>query len=280
VNSFQQQLLDLGRLQEVDLEIDHLVEEEASIPPLIKRTKAKIKAAEEALEDRKARLKDLQSERRQKEREMEMYDERVRVDNGKLMDVKTNQEYHAIQKEIEFNRNESDVRAEDILLLFEKIEAAEMEMKKEQAQFEESKMRIEKETVVHRERLGQIPGEIAELTGRKNDLEKEIDTVFLRRYEGLRKRKAGIAIVKADGGVCQGCNMSVAPQTVNKLQRNEELIFCSNCQRILYWEGEARVHKLEPGNAGAAFEGRVRQPLPGIHRRRGGLHVQKRQEDA
>ncbi|MCZ7587125.1 MAG: C4-type zinc ribbon domain-containing protein [Deltaproteobacteria bacterium] len=88
---------------------------------------------------------------------------------------------------------------------------------------------------------------MAEYERRKAALSEGMDRTLMRRYEGLRKLKAGVAIVKADGGVCQGCNMSVAPRIINTLQRNEELVFCSNCQRILYWEGEARVNRAAAG---------------------------------
>jgi predicted nucleic acid-binding Zn-ribbon protein len=32
--------------------------------------------------------------------------------------------------------------------------------------------------------------------------------------------------------------MHVPPQLFNQIQRNEQLILCPNCQRMLYWQRE------------------------------------------
>jgi uncharacterized protein len=40
------------------------------------------------------------------------------------------------------------------------------------------------------------------------------------------------------GGTCQGCHMHVPPQLFNQIQRNEQLILCPNCQRMLFWQRE------------------------------------------
>jgi uncharacterized protein len=246
VNSFRDQLWTLGRLQEVDIQIDKLKDEERQIPLLIEKIKENINTATARLDEKKAVLKTLQDQRRAKERELEEHEQRVKNDKSKLMNVKTNIEYQALLKEIEQIQKAGDERAEDILILLEQIDRAELEFKKAQGHYNDAKKKIEDDAALHQQRLVKIPEEISALDDKRKDQLKDIGPDLLRRYNGLRKLKAGVAIVKADGGVCQGCNMSVSPQMVNKLHRNEELVFCSNCQRILYWEGETRVNKIQP----------------------------------
>jgi uncharacterized protein len=246
VTTFSEQIATLGRLQEVDNGIDHLKDEERQIPILIQKTKENITTAQAKLEDRKAQLKSLQDQRRSKERELEEHEGRIKSDKTKLMDVKTNQEYTAMLKEIEQIQKICDERSEDILIVLEQIERMELEVKKARVRYDEAKHKIDTEASRHEERLAQIPAELAELKSKQDDLARQVDAILLKRYTGLRKQKSGVAIVKADGGVCHGCNMSVPPQQVNKLHRNEELVFCANCQRILFWEGALRVNRVQP----------------------------------
>ena len=59
-----------------------------------------------------------------------------------------------------------------------------------------------------------------------------------RRYEMIFSRRGGVAVVAVRGGTCQGCHMHVPPQLYNLIQRNEQLILCPNCQRMLFWQPE------------------------------------------
>ncbi len=62
---------------------------------------------------------------------------------------------------------------------------------------------------------------------------------LLRRYEMIKGRRNGIAVVSARNSICSGCNMNLPPQLYNELQRSEELICCPNCNRIIYWDEDA-----------------------------------------
>ncbi|MBZ0270422.1 hypothetical protein K8I61_00175 [bacterium] len=243
MTALRDQLLILGRLQELDARIDRLREEERRLPAIIEKTRAKIADAQARLEERRAYVKAYGEERRRKERELEEIEARVSADKAKQMNVKTNQEYHAIMKEIAQFEKMRDERSDDVLLILEKIETADQEAKKAQAHYDATMKTIDEEIAIYKARVEELTPDIERLAAERAALASDIDPILLRRYEGLRRQKAGIAIVAADGGVCGGCHMSVSPHLINKLQRNEDLIFCSNCQRILYWQGEARVNR-------------------------------------
>jgi predicted nucleic acid-binding Zn-ribbon protein len=63
-----------------------------------------------------------------------------------------------------------------------------------------------------------------------------IERALLQRYEMIFSRRGGVAVAEAKGGTCQGCRMRLPPQLYNELQRHEQIHYCPNCQRILYWE--------------------------------------------
>ncbi len=243
MKTFADQIIILGRLQEVDNQVDHLEDEKKRIPQLISKIENQITNAQIELEKRQKILKDLQDKRLKMETELEDAEKRISDDKSKLMKIKTNTEYAALLKEIEQLEKANDERSEDILLLMEQIDQIEMEVKKAKIQYDDAKKVIDQQAAKHKDRLTAIPEEIEEFNRQKNSLTVDLAKELIDRYTSLRKIRAGLAIVKANSFICAGCNMSIPPQVVNRLQRNEELIFCPSCQRILYWEGEARINE-------------------------------------
>jgi CheY-like chemotaxis protein len=76
--------------------------------------------------------------------------------------------------------------------------------------------------------------------GRMNGLEtlraiRKIDPKLLTKYDGIRKKRAGIGLVLVEDGTCQGCHIQLPPQLYNELQRGNTFECCPSCNRILFW---------------------------------------------
>ena len=89
-----------------------------------------------------------------------------------------------------------------------------------------------------RDTAGRLSAEIERDRSRRDELVGAVDGDLCRRYEMIFSRRGGVAVVAVRGGTCQGCHMHVPPQLYNQLQRNEQLILCPNCQRMLFWQPE------------------------------------------
>ena len=74
---------------------------------------------------------------------------------------------------------------------------------------------------------------------RRDQLAGAIDGDLRRKYEAIFTRRRGLAVVEVRGGTCQGCHMRVAPQLFNEIQRNQRVIDCPNCHRILFARSES-----------------------------------------
>lgn len=59
-----------------------------------------------------------------------------------------------------------------------------------------------------------------------------IDASDLAIYEGLRRRKGGVAVVPLQGGACGGCGVAIPPSLQWQL-REGHLTTCGNCERIV-----------------------------------------------
>lgn len=64
-------------------------------------------------------------------------------------------------------------------------------------------------------------------------LESELPEKILLEYKSIRKSKNS-AVVSVKKGICSGCKIKLSAITIGKLNKNEELIYCDNCGRIVY----------------------------------------------
>jgi predicted nucleic acid-binding Zn-ribbon protein len=68
---------------------------------------------------------------------------------------------------------------------------------------------------------------------RENIVSSIKDHIY-RKYSRLTKRY-GNAVVPVVNNICQGCFLVLPIQMVSPDQKNEIVITCPNCGRILYW---------------------------------------------
>ena len=54
-------------------------------------------------------------------------------------------------------------------------------------------------------------------------------------FDLVAKRRSGVAVAEARGGICTICHVRLRPQVFNTVLRNEEIVQCDSCNRILYY---------------------------------------------
>lgn len=64
-------------------------------------------------------------------------------------------------------------------------------------------------------------------------LEDKIDKTLLKQYTTIRENR-GTGIVEVKNLACSGCNIMIPTFMVDKLNKNNEIIYCESCGRILY----------------------------------------------
>jgi len=68
----------------------------------------------------------------------------------------------------------------------------------------------------------------------RKGLEISISSDLMPRYERVRKARGGIAVAAARNEVCEICQVRIRPQVFQEIRRNDQIIACDACQRILY----------------------------------------------
>ena len=206
------------------------------IPQRIAALEETIRQEEERIRMEKSEIDHLMKERRKKEKELEEEIEKIKKTEARIFEIKTNKEYQAVQKEIEMNRKLNRQREEEILEILEKLESLQQNLRQTEKELETRKKEWERQIHDLKAQVVSFDRQIEEERRRKTQQEKEIPSHLLNKYHMLLGKRQGLALARVVGGVCQACYMNLRPQLFIELQKQESLVFCPNCNRILFFE--------------------------------------------
>lgn len=232
-----QDLEQLIQLQGLDGEIALLEGAIAAIPHQIRTMEQQLAQAKAALDSATAEVDRLQKLRRQKERDLDEAGKELKKRQGRLFEIKTNQEYTATLKEVEGLKQKISTLEEEILIGLDEIDSA-VKIRHQ----EEEKVRIAQAEFLKNKQ--QREDELRTLQDRSSSLRKirdrrsgSVEASLLQLYLRLLKSRDGLAVANATGRSCEGCHVALTPQLYNEIRRNEAIRTCEGCGRILYWKG-------------------------------------------
>jgi predicted nucleic acid-binding Zn-ribbon protein len=232
----REQMEKLAILQTLDLKIQGMQREKDEIPLRLATVEDGFKKEEEKVLGQKAEWERLQKERRQKEKELEEEVDRVKKTEARVFEIKTNKEYQAVLKEIENAKKLNRQREEEILGVLERLEEIQKNLKQSEKELESKRGDYQQQVADLQQRAASFDQKMAVEVREREKRQKEIPPDLLSRYRMLLEKRQGIAVARVANGVCRACNMNLRPQLYIELQRQETLIICPNCSRILYWE--------------------------------------------
>ena len=176
-----------------------------------------------------------QTARREIEKELAVHQGRLSKFRDQAAAVKTNQEYHAIQHEMAFAQNE--IKSHEDRMLERMVEAddlaraakaADAELATVQKAADAEKRAITREHEELQQKVGALKTERATLVS-------QLAGQALSVFEMVSRRRNGVAMAEAKDGICTICHVRLRPQVFNTVRRNEAVIQCDHCQRILYF---------------------------------------------
>jgi predicted nucleic acid-binding Zn-ribbon protein len=226
-----ERVIALQRLDSAVLDAERRLADE---PEREKGFEARLESARERLASARHRLTENQDARRAIEKDVALQQGRLSKFRDQLMDVKTNREYQAIQHEIEIAQRE--VRTLEEKILERMIEADDLTAADKRA---EAELAAEQKTVeADRRKMltenGELKDSLKRLSGERLTLVAAIDKKVLAIFELVARKRNGIAVAEARDGICTICHVRLRPQVFNTVLRNDQIIQCDTCNRILY----------------------------------------------
>ncbi len=228
----------LRSLQQLDDKLSAFGQRKKDIPEQIQAMERTYEEEKEGLEKHKQRLKEAGLEQRQLEKQLLESAEDRKKKQAKLLDVKTNEEYKALLKEIEYAKEADSATEDSILVLLEEIDSLEKGLKDKETSVLESEKKLKEEARRLELEIVEVDKEHQLLQGERKRVAAELAPEVLNDYEKIRSHRAGQAVVTVRKEVCPGCHMQVPPQTINEVLQTGEIRHCQYCRRILYCELE------------------------------------------
>ena len=235
----KEQLDLLWELQEIDLNLQNIEEGRTRYPKDLKRLDEKHQIEKERIQKEKEKVELLEKERRKKEGNLSLEQEKVKRTEGRMFEVKTNKEYQALLNEIETTKQANSREEEEILRLMEEIEEVKRNLAKREKEVMATLEKIEGEKMRIQEKMVQDDMGWKKQMERREILTQQMEKNLFRLYNKLKeKRRVGVVRVKNE--TCQGCFLNIPPQMYIEAQKNKVLIQCPHCNRILYFEGNEK----------------------------------------
>ncbi len=204
-------------------------------PEKVSLIEKKTREMDEALLEVKGALDLLEKERVRLEGKVRDQNEVINQKKLTREKLNSNTEYKAMGREIDHLTGQVYKEEERILAILEEMEAKKKEIK-------EIKEKIGNEKGVLLAEKQKIEKEISDTEQRLRKYDDEKLTILPMLSDRVRTLYNRILNVKGDSGVanlvgdiCQGCYSRVPPQMAHEVRRNDRILTCEVCGRILVY---------------------------------------------
>ena len=249
MNADLERLIALQRLDTAAHDAERRV---AEAPEREKALDLRIERARQAVAAAKETLAANQSSRREIEKDVAVHQGRLSKFREQAMAVKTNQEYHAIQHEIAFAQTEIKTREDQILELMVHADELTADVKRADAAHVTEQKAVEGDRKALSAELDELKSAVTRIAAERQALVAGITPQVMAIFELVAKRRNGVAVAEARDGICTICHVRIRPQVFNTVRRNDEIMQCDHCQRILFYVPPAAASPENAGNNSTA----------------------------
>jgi len=238
-------------LQARDKALDDLARKIAAVPLEIQALNDAFEEKRGTMQTAKDTLIKLQVEKKSNELLIAEKEEEIRKHQRDLNMVKDNNAFKALLTEIERAKKDQDDTETAILGLMESVDRAAAEDRRLQ---QEVKKLEEEKNVRTKDLSDEKKNMETALNGAKAgraDAAGKISAEIIEKYEFIRAQRKGLAIVhvkedKTGHISCGGCNMGLTAQKIVDIKTPDALVFCDNCQRMIYMDKTVNAEGLLP----------------------------------
>jgi predicted nucleic acid-binding Zn-ribbon protein len=229
----------LVRLQQIESAAEHARRRLDTLPADQQALDARLAVSQTLLDEVKARLAASQTARREIEKELAAVQSRLAKFKDQLMEVKTNKEYQAMQKEIATAEREVRASEDRVLERMEEAEALQADLRRAEAALKQEQAAVAEERKSLEAERARIEVDLRRLAADRASVVRETAAPALTLFESVSRQRRGVAVAEARDGHCSLCRVRLRPQVFNDVRRNDSLIQCESCGRILYFSTTA-----------------------------------------
>jgi len=206
-----------------------------SIPPRIKAIERELRKMDEDLSETQQVFDKLEAEKRHIDQELKTHQGELAKKKEEQRLVKDNKTFRAVNSEIEYINKKIDQAEERMLVILEEGEARRKEIKilTDRIGSDRSKLVAEKEKLEQEMNAAEDSLKIFE--DEKLRILPHISEEIRRLYGRILTAKGDSGVANLVSDVCQGCYSRVPPQKAHEVRRNDQILKCEVCGRILVY---------------------------------------------
>ena len=224
-------------LQKLDSAADAARKKLADEPEHEAALEARLEAARQHVAAAKEQVADNKNARAALEKDVAVQQGRLSKFREQAMAVKTNQEYHAVQHEIAFAQTE--IKKLEDTMLERMIEADELAAALKARRGRSSPPRpkaVDAERKTGSAAHIEMQAALERIAAERADAGRRPQQARCSRSSRRSSRKRnGVAMAEARDGICTICHVRLRPQVFNTVLRNDAILQCDHCNRILYY---------------------------------------------
>lgn len=228
------ELAALVKLSEIDAAAVQVDQELEKIPAELEELRADVGRLEGLLGAERAQLKEAEGLYSQQESEIQEQNQALSRSKAKGAKVRNTREADAVERELEAVRRTLKERETERDRLRDAIEHRRGAIAKHDKDFEELRGYAAQQEEKARVRLAELQAERQAIVSGREATAVDVTGEVLRRYDMIRKKRAGIGVAKVEAGNCGACHVALPPQQMIKVRRGDSMEQCPRCLRILY----------------------------------------------
>lgn len=241
-------LQSLIALQELELRAGHAQRVVHEAPERIAALDAKLAAAMAAVDAARAAIADNQTLRRTVDKDLLAAQQRLEKYKEQSMAVKTNAEFHAMQHQMAAVKAEIDQFESRTLEIMMAADDATAGLKRAEAQLKADQGAVAAErAAIERERDEQARV-VTACTADRQALVGKMTPSVVSTFEKVSRQRGGIGLARAEKERCVVCQVRLRPMVFSAVIRNDAIIQCDSCQRILYYVPPAAAAEAAPAS--------------------------------
>lgn len=242
---FPANLSGLIKLQEIDLKLLGLNKNINEMPAMLEETRAGVEQLNKKIAALQKKIEVEQHTKRQLELEINTQTDKIEKMKKRSSEIKTNKEYQAYMHEIESVKDLLSAVEDRALECMENISVAEKDKGAIALELAEKEQTLREKQTEIEGLIAKINTEVRTLSEEYTEVAGKIDKKLLDEYNLSKKKNRGIGLAVIRNSVCLGCYLSIMPQILAEIKRQDKFYKCPHCHRILYWVPEEIPEKPE-----------------------------------
>jgi predicted nucleic acid-binding Zn-ribbon protein len=233
----KEQIQLLEQLQEIDNQIDRYRGDLDRLPVEVQELARNLVVIRREMSEAREKTPEIEKELRKKESDLAIEQEKIKRSERRLLTIKNQKEYNALSREVKLGKKVASEIEDAILNFMAEIETLKKTVDKKEKDYESFEQAFLKKKSESESAGAQAKEALVSLGQERDKIISALEQNLLKKYETVRQAR-GNAVAEVKNGSCTGCYMAIPAQLSIRVLKQEEMITCPNCQRILYVKPE------------------------------------------